>query len=200
MFGIRHAVVLHHPACLPVCHACSLSYQGVGAVGELNVKVAVRPGRRVESTSEARKPRFQLTSVVPVGLGTAVYRTWRGCTTWTRGWRRRSSGSRSAFLGCSLAEWCSPVFPIRCSGPERLQRTCNGPGNQIFDGDRGQQSCRASGEVQCGLCSAAAGLDSIRGPARLPTPHFQAPRKDSLRYLLLSSAIFPSKNRLVLHL
>lgn len=28
--------------------------------------MAVRPGRRIESTSEARKPRFQLTSVVLV--------------------------------------------------------------------------------------------------------------------------------------
>lgn len=40
--------------------------------------VAVRPGRRVESTSEARKSRFQLTSVARVeqytGRGVATQR------------------------------------------------------------------------------------------------------------------------------
>lgn len=44
--------------------------------------VAVRPGRRVESTSEARKSRFQLTSVVPVeqytGRGVATQRGREG--------------------------------------------------------------------------------------------------------------------------
>ena len=103
--------------------------------------VAVRPGRRVESTSEARKSRFQLTSVARVEQYTG-----RGVAT-----QRGQEGGGGAVAALAQPSWAA-ASQGGAHRPFRLDvvvRSVLTDPQQAWGSWAVGQS--ASGEVHCGL-------------------------------------------------